>query len=205
MSVKKESATNKSNSQAITDDVYTVMRGEIDFEKVPACIYFYYVGEDGKTSKNYYYTDGENKPIHYDKVQGIVQRLAANAAASGRDPPQDGINSDHLVWSRVSYLAFVLSSDQASWDGQAIKVTADDGEPKHGFYDGMDKQIDIGGGKMRWAAWCINYMKDMDWKDLGNEDRTCRLDLQIKTGKARKKVPWPDSGGTNMGPPVPPP
>jgi hypothetical protein len=178
----------------------------LGYEKVPACVYFYYLTSNGGSydTKHYYHTDGDNQPINHQKMHALIEKLAANAAAGGSDPPQSGEGDKYVVWSRISYLAFVVDADDAEWDGEAITVDPALGLPNHTFFDGADLKVLVN-GKERPAAWCINYMKDATGAELGDWNEQFFIRLKIKSNVESTQLEYPDSGGTNMGPPVPPP
>jgi hypothetical protein len=190
----------------LSDSVYLPKRATAGYEKVPACIYFYYLYMSGGSysTRHYYYTDGRNQPIHHSSVKAIVAQLAANAARDGNSPPKYGVDGRYVVWSRISYIAFVVDENRVQWDGDAITIDPVLGLPNHSFYDGTDTTVTVNGAS-RPAAWCVNYMKDAVGADLGDADEKYQFHLQIGAGARILRPMFPDSGGTNMGPPVPPP
>lgn len=187
-----------------------------NFRKIPYCIYFYYIGpaRDG-TDDHYvrhYYKEREFEPIRYEEIEEIIRDLALNARRpEGEQNPQpNGSNLDNLKWYRKSYLAFIIdrTDEYLSLDNPLIVDQKYTGKKNYSFFDGWAKEVDLSpgrnGSQMRTATCFINHMKT-NWQgsDLGDAEDYIPSKLNILRQRGDKY--YPDSGGTNMGPPMPPP
>ena len=90
--------------------------------------------------------------------------------------------------------------------------------PNHSFYDGWNKKIDIptpDGTSRKCALVCfIDHMKDAVGSDLDERKELFHFDLYTEPplsdteparGGKMARPRYPDSGGTNSGPPIGPP
>ncbi|HEY5713271.1 MAG TPA: hypothetical protein VIT38_15355 [Allosphingosinicella sp.] len=205
---------------------YDKKLGDLKFRKVPSCIYFYYIklNDNGPaTIKHYYYSDGDRK-IHADDIPELVRQLGRNGREIYGVPPQHGegfSTTDYrrIAWRRKSYIAFLLDNDDADAHFSKNNKNAfkfyrkQDATKNHSFFDGFEVEVDLSddedGSQIRTAVVCINHMKKTaDGNDLGiggvAEEDEYKFELNIQLNRA-SLTRAPDSGGTNMGPPVPPP
>jgi hypothetical protein len=171
---------------------------------VPHSIYFYYMTLDPVEIKRYYFDN--LGPI--GNIDDLIKFLTVNAR-NGRDlPPQI---SDTAKMRRQSYLVLLLDSDtERLVGGEAIVFYDGAGMYKDNFafFDGEDKIIDLatipGRAELRSAVLCANHMfRDDQYNELW-DDEVHPYRFKIRYG-TRLPVLEVDSGGTNMGPPVPPP
>lgn len=193
---------------------YAPKRGTDGFRDVPHSIYFYYVGPeyiDGSGDPyrkvfHYYYFDPD-RPIYHDEVEDRVTALAENARRhpSRQYPPAHGEDFKYVVWDCKSYIVFLVDDDiELERDGAVdFQPTIWGGGDNHSFFDAWDMSIEVA-GNLRPAVGCVNYMKrDLSGADLGRIKQVFTVTVNPKTGS--KRLTWPDSGGTNNGPPIGPP
>lgn len=199
--------------------IYKKKHTNSKFKKIPSSIYYYHIGfaRDGTRSvRNYYYSAGDDK-IHYDEVPDIVRFLALNARKNDYVPPSHGSNMGD-VWRRKSYLVVLLDHPTMKLnEGGAlvVKTNRAGGFPNHTFFDAQDLDIDVspsGNGRtLRSAICCKNHMKRNDAGDDLKKPSGGTVDSQkfyftlYYSGPSRLVFDFYDSGGTNNGPPAPPP
>jgi hypothetical protein len=193
------------------EDIYKPRRTENGFTDAPCCIYFYYIGQyDSKIKtwpvKHYYFTNGL-RPIPYEEVESRVRKLSINARKGGSDPPQYGADWKYLVWSRKCYIAILIDDPTIKFVGEALKIDNTKGKPNHALFDGKDVITNSAAPnepqRMVPLFYCINHMKDEYDGNLGETAEY--FELVLNSTLPKKARLYPDSGGTNMGPPVPPP
>jgi len=194
------------------EDVYVPFKSPDDDLNGPNCLYFYYIGpefkdDDGKIQRLrlHYYEPGDERFMDVSQVEDLARRLTLNARLQieKQVPPPDGANLENIVWRRKSYVVFVLDSEGEGWtDGKRISFYQRDGYLRnHTFYDAWDFSIDLG-GTPRHAVGFINYM----WRGPGDQRPLGRAAQRFRFRLDPAKQPrYPDSGGTNMGPPIGPP
>jgi hypothetical protein len=183
-----------------------------NFEELPHCIHFYYMGFDGaKEDYRHYFFDNANDAIPYTDVPSIMEKLARNAVLKDYNPPKHGNSFDDIVWRRRCYLAVVMNSDIFSfWEDAAIRfVQKNNSKENMSFFDADDFPIDIakpGGGTVRRTGFfCINHMKRDSYGHnlLPTDKRYHSFELVFRIGGGQQ--PWYyDPGGTNQGPPETP-
>jgi hypothetical protein len=141
-------------------------------------------------------------------VDACMMALAKNALDHGDNPRPYTRDFKYFVMNRVSYVFVVVHgakidiSDAKIFEGKDKNNTINDGT--HTFlYQGY-KEIDLGDGRDLDVVYYVNSMtayagkkrlKAKEWEDF-------RLKLKLHGGR---EILGDDSGGTNMGPPVPPP
>ena len=217
-------------------DIYekrlTAIGGPIPrFDKVPRCIYFYYVriDRDGKVRVDHYLyvkrnPDGTSAEIPYADVPRILYDLAINARPRThvKDPPKDRTNNfDPIPWKYRSYIAIFF--DEANWQFcrrqnglPAVVFDADLGKANNSFFDAADVMLDMPIDDTtetdeRSAVYFINHVKrnsDGDPLEDG-EEQNFKFDMWLSaafanTSTAGMRVIF-DPGGTNQGPPQDPP
>lgn len=207
------------------EDVKLPKKGTFNFGALPRCMYFYYIGpyllgEPGYDASNprkrkirhYYHADRDVK-IDYDATEQLIIELTHNARKPelNQIPPPDGADLKYLVWTRKSYIAFVVDEPDVDFDYDNPIIFNKDvdgkGERNHTFFDGWSKPVYIPnengvGGVSRPVVCFINHMKRRGGSDLDYEGQYFHFVLGDGGIWIRQ---YPDSGGTNMGPPVPPP
>lgn len=174
-------------------------------------IYLYYFPEKGKT-RMYEWWDYTEK-ITFDDLKDKMKDIAKGAFKNNKDLPYiDDRNC--MIMRRKSYVVFVVNKKYwqapasysiditgTNYHGQAItgKHTfgdkINDFEANLGFLGLSDKHVII---------YCENLIASSTgepWEKGEREEFSFKLPFQ---GLAREGR-GPDSGGTNMGPPVPPP
>jgi len=212
-------------------DVYTKRRvddGKAPFGKIPHCLYIYRMKMDQDhlpTVEHYFYPTGDESrpldpkaPIPYDSVPDIVGMIAKSnfANAGGYKLPKR--NFVGIEYHHISYVCFIM--DDPLWElakkglmsyavifqggGQYIE--------NHSFFDGSHFSVDTGEPKKRSAFYMINHMTKSilgDWLQDGDADEfSFNIHLTVpyggQMGAEKMKVIF-DPGGSNIGPPVPPP
>ncbi len=176
---------------------------------VPCSIYLYYLGpppsDPTKSRKilNYYYTNG-GRPI--DDVQFVLRMLADNARldVDKQDIPPYGAHWEFRVWTRISYVAYLIDDPAVSLPTEdAVTFDTKKGLPNHCFYDAVDGPLQLNDGSKRSAVWFINHMWSApDGAVLGDARQHFHMKPNLIGYEGSR---YPDSGGTNMGPPIGPP
>lgn len=209
----KRTAPGAATPLAASNSIFTSKLGQRRFRKTPRCMYFYYIGLDSqgrKVVKHYYYADGD-KEIEPEDVERIVTSLAENAIIADEDqqtPPPNGYNWKGMVWTRKSYLAFLLDVPGDDFSGNVFEVSSATTGENHSFFDGVVFSVTLpshGNGRTDPpVVCCINHMKKgPGGSDLGRQAERYELKLHRTSHSLGDREP--DDGGTNMGPPVPPP
>ena len=181
------------------------------FRKTPWCIYFYYIGKRTNGTKfvrHYYYTN-ENEELDPEDLPDRIKTLALNARLEDeRDqkPPPTGSDLHFVVWTRKSYLVFMIDIEGLNFDpNDPVSITSVSGNPNRSFYDGKMVTITLPTHATGTAApsvfRCINHMKKGNGADQDGKER---FKITLNTIPQLSIVSH-DDGGTNMGPPVPPP
>jgi hypothetical protein len=202
----------------VNHSIYKKKHTSSKFQKIPSSIYYYHISFDNngvRTVRNYYYSAGKDK-IHYDEVPQIVRFLALNARNDDYVPPSHGSDMGD-VWRRKSYLVVLLDHPTMKLNAGGALVVKTDGAgfPNHTFFDAQDLDIDVspsGNGRtLRSAICCKNHMKRNDAGDDLKKPSNGTVDSQefefrlYYSGRSRLVFDFYDSGGTNNGPPAPPP
>jgi hypothetical protein len=147
-------------------------------------------------------------------------------------PPIHGTAFQDIYWRRKSYLVILIDYKNGAkkWGLEKLNAltfipdTTLGYEENHSFFDGRDYEVDLSdrkdGSEMRAAICCINHLTKNDQGDdlsyennkLGTQGFKLHINFDppfVETSKAHGRsdvvIMYPDSGGTNMGPPVPPP
>jgi hypothetical protein len=159
----------------------------------------------------HYFHEDLGKQIEKSELADIVTALSTNAKKDENDqiPPPDGSGLNFIVWRKKSYIVFVVDDPAVVLSKKAAFNIGSSvgGTPNHSFFDAWDMpDIDLSeqgdGSRMASAVCCINHMKANDaGDDLGSTAQRFRFRLHPDP----RHPLYPDSGGTNMGPPVPPP
>ena len=181
-----------------------------DFKAIPHCIFFYYIkknaGGNYYNVRHYYYPGELDQPLATQAaVKAKVEALVANARIPEENqcPPPIGADWEYPVWDRKSYLAIFIDNPNVALLSPAIEFTqrpATTDTYNYSFFDAWEDTIDG-----RPVIFCINHMKmDAPGTDLNFAAQYYHFDLNTNP-PLRFSIAFPDSGGTNMGPPVPPP
>jgi hypothetical protein len=174
------------------------------------CVYLYY--RCGGEWRVYEWHDFYN---HIDDPIAQITKLALNAHQKGSDPPCFAVNPkpDQMMMRRRGYLVFVVGDKEWAWNPQVkteiVVVKTDSTSYPCPTAKSFDKHISFeiatSVGKLL-VIFCENSMQSLNdhaKTDLGPfepEDFIFKLPFQEKASGRE-----PDAGGTNMGPPVPPP
>jgi hypothetical protein len=182
----------------------------------PECIYFYYVTLTAlkRPVVCVYYYD-HKRPFGAGELVESIKALARNARLNEDVPPKCGTTFECINWQRKSYFVMMLDHDDIFLmpDNAIMFDVAGGHTPNHTFFDGDDINIEVqnisGDMDLVPALCCINYMsRNEAGNDLGPEERQHFI-YKIYT-KSRTRPDFIgqdviDPGGTNLGPPVPPP
>lgn len=209
----KNASGDKGKAQEVSvagsaDKPYTPKKHKPKYRKIPHCIYFYYIGDDhagARPFRRYYYpsVDGEIREEH---LSGLIRDLAVNARSDGNDPPKDGTDGKNIVWTRKGYLVFLIDDPQVVFDSEGIVFLP--GSNNNTLYDAKNIEVDISDAgdqsRMVSCVYCINHMKrNKAGDDLEYEVK--KVPFKLRTIPPLVAPVVPDDGGTNLGPPVPPP
>ena len=193
------------------EDFYLPRRNDSKFEKRPWTAYFYYIA---KTSNGYalpvrynYYSYHER--IKRDDLDELIECLTHNARRQPADQeikPSD-INEE---WRKKSYIIFAIDDPNYEFEKPGIVLDPSSGKPNHTFYDAKNFNgipVKIPGTEQHSkvsAIAILNHMKrGWDEEDLMTGDLPQKFYFQFLPPI---RFPFlPDDGGTNLGPPVPPP
>jgi hypothetical protein len=207
---------------------YRPMQGQPGFDKVPWSAYFYYVGkaEAGAEERpvTFYQYLSHHGPIASADLKDLITQLALNARRDVAVQNPQPITSV-FQWKRKSYIIMLVDDPGFAFDKRrAISITLAEGPDlgeNFSFFDGVDFDDIVlpnsNGGTECVTAVCVtNHMKrDAAGNDIGKESQrfSTRLSPPIQFVFARVSEMalllgdggFSDDGGTNMGPPVPPP
>jgi hypothetical protein len=189
----------------------------------PRCLYLYYIWKQeyptGKPEEPYeyryhmyhYYYSNKNEKISSGDLRYVVEELTENARKNEalQTRPPTGQAWEFLVWTRKSYIVFVVDdSDVEFGEGDPIVFEISPGQTSHSFAEfGTFSIPNQDGTKKVSVAHCKNYMKTAGGYDIGktSERFTILLNTKKPISIKRREGPKPDDGGNNLGPPVPPP
>lgn len=191
----------------LNEDVYekrlTAQPPAEGFEKVPCCVYFYYVRVDRigtVRADHYFYANGpegsrseEWREIPYEemaKPDGLMKMLADNARPSGEHKfalPNNSFRD--VVWNHRSYIAIFF--DERNWffhqrtnNKSSVVFNVTEGrDPNRTFFDAKDLVLEmrVRGRRgrpdttdRRSAIFFVNHFKDNDGTALGSNGRAER-------------------------------
>src|SRR4051812_22217117 len=166
--------------------VFEERRDRFGFRAVPSCMYFYYIGAPrpgnnigrARGDRNYpyirhYYYAVADEAIEYEDLDELVRKLARNARKPEADqyPAPDGTDLSLIVWSRKSYIAFVLDDGtKFIEDNPIILDPHNTGKTNYSFFDGWCRSVDLSdprNGSDPCSALCfMNHMKKNTRSDL---------------------------------------
>jgi hypothetical protein len=203
----------------VQGDPYTIRATSSPFDVIPRTVYFYYINPASREVKHYVFistTADITKAVLNDLIKNFVDN--ARGTPNPRLPlPQYGADWQYVVWMHKSYfVAFVDDPTYRPIPGGAFEVT----QPamNFSFSDAWEEPVTLphlSTGQLTQfkAICCINHMKgDFGGSDLGSVMQHVDFELNT-TPTLPNHVPphcaadlaYPGTGGTNMGPPVPPP
>jgi hypothetical protein len=183
--------------------------------------YFYPGGNHADRANPAAPEDWQEIPNTPEALIPILQQLVANARAQGQAFPLVGNDFVGIDWWRKSYVALFV--DEANWalhkepeTGQAAVLFITEpkdgqtGTPNHSFFDGQNLDIPMPDGLTRSAFVCLNHMKkDEAGTDLAAGDHEFfQFKIFFRVNFVAGGPPLTvifDPGGTNLGPPIPPP
>lgn len=179
----------------------------------PHRVYFYYVTDPYLKPEPYppYYHYDHPMPIRNTAAaRRIIDGLAQNAASGGSDPPIAGHGFNKEAWRRRSLIAILV--DHKDWHfkpNSGIVFDPTKGHGNHTFFDGFDHEVEItneaGVTRTRTCVGFFNYMVNERGDPLDHDIREEFHFWMYSLERGRVVREPVDPGGTNLGPPVPPP
>lgn len=170
------------------------------------CIYFYYikVTPAGPETRVYYRFD---KTIPVTNIANEITTLTINAYNDMNNPPCLGSEMSDLDWRRKSYIVVMVEGHTL---GNPPFRMQEDNHPNPNTFgrvtparvevtDGNGDPLTLTGGYVKNTMKHYARADDLEKNDPGESFRV------ILNPPIPSIVRYPDSGGTNMGPPVPPP
>lgn len=191
-------------SRKSTRDTTKLLAGPIH------AIYLFYIEKSGYT--RFYETWDPKYAIPEDEARDKIKMLTVNAFKGEYNPPYYTDKRKYMVMRRVSYVAFVVNGND--WNPGTSTSLAIEGtnhfdgpirpDSYHTFTNREYFEFEEA-GQMFWVIYYQNSLTSSLLKDdLADEEKEkFTFTLPYLTKEAH--VTAPDSGGTNMGPPVPPP
>jgi hypothetical protein len=185
---------------------------EADEAKEVYAIYFYHVKITGGGALDVTaYHHCQYSPLNRQTLVLAVTEMARNARTKDFAWPPCGKGFNAIPRRRKGYFAVVLDdpAEKLAEDG-AIAFYDGSGKPsRHNFSDAFNFEVDVGppgspGGRLS-AVVCLNRMKSK--KSDGDLAKGEAEDFQLELfyGSKKRRGPPYEDGGTNQGPPVPPP
>ncbi|HEY5713270.1 MAG TPA: hypothetical protein VIT38_15350 [Allosphingosinicella sp.] len=192
-----------------TDEVPKLATSDLELEGIISAYLYYLDFGGGSTVVSeaiYEYYDRPGATVNRDN---LVLQLATNAHTGGDDPIPYTTNHQYFMMRRKSWLIIVAANAPDIDDVNSIEFVGVDSQGRHN--DGRHTFLNINYSAITFGATrlqivtCENHMQSKanrrnldprEWEDF-------QFTLQFDGAAAR--LLGPDSGGTNMGPPVPPP
>lgn len=184
-------------------------------DPTPVFIYLYYIKfpqeEQSLQTRAYFCFDYLENEYSDDDLKNLIARFAINAHADGNSPPCYGTTLDDIYRRRKGYVVVVVDAEDLSPGEASIAFEGHfDGsknDATHTLSAPKEMQVAVyEGGKVRTlvAFFSANSMKETDKSELDAGEYE-RFDFTLTSIKEARSLPYQDSGGTNMGPPVGPP
>lgn len=192
----------------VDGDVYKCRAPHPPFDVVPRTAYFYYVNPSRVEVKHYKYMTADTD-IEKRYINNLIKFLVRNARNNDVDLPQYGADWNHMVWTHKSYIiVFVDDAGKNPTANRAISV--DYSQFNYSFSDAWEEPVqmlDLNGQPAVFRAiCCINHMKkNFAGENLDLEQQKVKFNLHIDDMDHMDRRLFPGTGGTNMGPPAPPP
>ncbi len=150
------------------------------------------------------------RPI-YNKVV-LAERVneAAQKIFNGEIEP-DGDSFESFEWQRKSFVVILLTDPETPWrfpKGKSIVFDEGLGEGNHTFFNAFHPKVSVTtfAGEKPIQALCFkNWMVDSYGRPLGDGLRENFHYWLFPVGGGRAVMAAIDPGGTNLGPPMPPP
>ncbi len=167
--------------------------------------YFYFISFEDKTALDIAPYEYFNTKIPILDINNLVRNLSKNHLEEGTFPPRYSDGTEHMFWRRVSYLIF--ATDKAGvLNAGAVKF-----KPRRG--SSAMHTIDLSGpfevtahanGADR-TIYALVFRNHMIRRDTTRRLKAGEREAFKFIFGFDRRDPIEDSGGTNMGPPVPPP
>lgn len=179
-------------------------------------IYFYYLKFDslGEYETRLYYQFNNDTPI--ENLEHDIATLAINAYRNGNNPPCLGGEVDDLYRRRKSYFVVVVEGwalePIAPMELKRVDAHGNQYPSNHTFSHPQYFEVtvaNVAGRKVILpGAFCLNVMQSATYpgSDLGEMQPREFEDFELYLNLVPPVFhEYPDSGGTNMGPPIGPP
>jgi hypothetical protein len=185
-----------------------------NYDTKPHSVYFYYLtrAANGSLVATPGFFDNGNAELTYRELKERAALLVADARNGEIEPPPDDCDGPARCWTRRSWLLYVLDDPGLQFRHHPIEVwpAPPNRAYNHAFFDGREFPVTVGPDRLSATA-CINHLYANEHRDdlevPGDyQDFDLRVYYEPVTGRPLTDDPlYFDSGGTNMGPPVPPP
>lgn len=202
---KKRKPVSLVSNQNHGDHPYIEKLGTRKFKKVPWCIYFYYIKPQTRGApivRRYSYSKAGSE-IQPTELAEVITRLTLNAKRPDdqQNPWPEGYDWKGIVWRRRSYFVVVVDDPARKFvPGSGMTFSAL-GSENITFYDAKDFKLTVAGRDLP-VFYCINHMKkNRDGDDLGS---SFYYRFYLHTDPRLPDVVYPESGGQNQGPGIPP-
>lgn len=173
-------------------------------EEIFSAYLYYFEPSAGSGTQFYEYFDIDE---HIRDPMATIERLARNAFDNGKAPPPYCDGGQDFIMRRKSYLIFVVADDKHIPVKDEIRFhsISHGNDGGHTFRPAGNFAVQAGVGpaaKVLNVIYCVNDMArwqggDLEYREF--EDFSIELPFEGFAAKG------PGTGGTNMGPPVPPP
>lgn len=182
----------------------------------PCSIYFYYLvpGRNGDLTATASFFENGVVEITYQHLKERAAILVGQVRQGHITHAPDPCEDIEICWRRRSWLLYVLGDPALQFVQNPMRFETEAGTNlayNHAFMDGREFPVDLDSGERLSATACINHMYANEHQDdlevLGDyQEFDIRLSYNRMRGGWIASGPLEyDSGGTNMGPPVPPP
>jgi hypothetical protein len=170
--------------------------------------YYYFIDLDNNAIVPYEYFNIGHKIVDLDL---LVKTLSQNHVAEGVCPPPYCKNTFDMFWRRIGYLVFATDAPGVL-NETAIRFsevgTGKDGDHTFHYIGPSEVTVQVEGVDQKIYA-VVFFNEMMKRKSLLSKSRPLKAkeseSFKFQFPFDRHKPRIDDSGGTNMGPPVPPP
>jgi hypothetical protein len=187
------------------------IRESFDGGMDPQMIYLYcwdVVDEHSPQQKARAFNLNQDSPIYNRRV--LIDRINDHAQDifDGRIEPE-GEHFESFEWTRKSFIVILLTHE--GWyfpQGDAIVFDETKGQGNHTFFNAFHPRVSVrtSGGERVIPALCFtNWMVDAYGRNLHDNQREEFHYILFASQGVRAVEAAIDPGGTNLGPPVPPP
>lgn len=193
-------------------DFHRERREDDNFKDRPWTAYFYYVPKGPRTdvkSIRYDYYSHQGR-IKKSELKEIIASLTRNARREVKDQGPKPNLCKKEPWRKKSWIILVVDDPEYAFSKPGVIIRPDSGsDPNYTFYDAdrfNHMSVEEPGSQARSNVSAIYFMNHMKrgWDEIdveAGQGAFFQFDFLPPLG-----TPFvPDDGGTNLGPPVPPP